>query len=85
MGGGFACVSGVGRGVMRYILLACLRSSLMWSRRANQSFCFEGSGGGRDHLCSALWRVLEILQPRRLHPSLSSVLLAPDWKYGSVM
>lgn len=35
------------RGVMRYIPFACLCSGLMWSRRANQSFCFEGGRGGK--------------------------------------
>lgn len=73
------------RGVMRYIPFTCLCSGLMWSQRANQSFCFEGSRGGKDCLCSALWSVLKILQLRRLHPSLPCGLLAPDWKYGSVM
>lgn len=70
---------------MRYIRFACLCSGLMWSRWVNQSFCFEACGGGRESLCSGVWRVLEILEPRRLHPSLPSGLLAPDWKYGSVM
>lgn len=65
------------RGVMRYIPFACLCSGLMWSCRANQSFCFEGGGGGRDRLCSALWRALEILQPRRLHPSLPLWVIGP--------
>lgn len=73
------------RGMMRYIPLACLCSGLMWSPRVNQSFCFEGRGGGRDCLCAAFWRVLEILQTRRLHPSLPSGLFAPYWKYDSVM
>lgn len=73
------------RGMMRYMPLACLCSGLMWSPQVNQSFCFEGTGGGRDCLCSAFWRALEMLQTRRLHPSLPSGLFVPYWKYDSVM